>query len=189
MWLGVVAAYGGGQMDGTRVVPGTGLAASGNRSADFAVIQARAAYDLPVGDFTIEPRLTLAYLHAGQSGFSETGAGMLDLNYTATHADVADGSASVRVMRAFGAGTWTLLPWVEAGVQQTVSGLSRSVTATDGAFSANVSAVSPAPTAGIVRVGVTAAVTDALDLFVTYQGQFAANQIGNAFSAGAVLRF
>jgi hypothetical protein len=35
----------------------------------------------------------------------------------------------------------------------------------------------------------TAAVTDALDLFVTYQGQFAANQIGSAFSAGALLRF
>jgi uncharacterized protein with beta-barrel porin domain len=189
MWFGAVAAYGGGQIDGTRVVPGTGLAATGNRSADFAVIQARAAYDLPVGDFTIEPRLALAYLHAGQSSFSETGAGMLGLSYSATHADVADGSATVRLMRSVGAGTWTFLPWVEAGVQQTVSGLSRSVTATDGAFSANVSGVSPAPTAGVVRVGMTAAVTDALDLFVAYQGQFAANQIGNAFSAGALLRF
>jgi fibronectin-binding autotransporter adhesin len=189
LWFGAVAAYGGGQMDGTRAVQGTGLTATGNRSADFAVVQARAAYDLPVGDFTVEPRVTVAYIHAGQSGFSETGAGMLDLSYSATHTDVAEGSATVRLMRSFGAGTWTLLPWVEAGVQQTVSGMSRSVTATDGAFSANVSGVSPAPTAGVVRVGLTAAVTDALDLFVTYQGQFAANQVENAFSAGALLRF
>jgi hypothetical protein len=32
-------------------------------------------------------------------------------------------------------------------------------------------------------------VTDALDLFVAYRGQFAANQIGSAFNAGALLRF
>lgn len=189
MWFGAVAAYGGGQMDGTRVVQGTGLTATGNRSADFAVIQARAAYDLPVGSFTVEPRLTLVYLHAGQGSFSETGAGMLDLSYSATHSDVASGSVTVRVMRGFGVGTWTLLPWIEAGVQETVSGLSRSVTATDGAFSANVSGVSPAPMAGVARIGVTAALTDTLDLFVTYQGQFAVNQVGNALSAGALLRF
>jgi autotransporter-associated beta strand protein len=189
MWLGAMAAYGGGQIDGTRVVPGTGLAGTGNRGADFAVIQARAAYDLPVGAFTIEPRLALGYTHAGQNGFSETGAGMLDLQYSATRADVSDGTATLRMMRSLNAGSWTLLPWVEAGVQETFSGLSRSVTATDGAFSAGVSGVSPAPTAGIVSAGITVAVTEAFDLFATYRGQFAANQIGNALSAGALLRF
>jgi outer membrane autotransporter protein len=162
----------------------------GSESMDgFKVIQARAAYDLSVGPAAVEPRLTLAYIHAGQGGFSEAGAGVLDLSYSASHEDVTDGRASVRVMRSFGTGSWTLQPWVEVGLQETFSGQSRNVTATDGPFSTRVSGVSPASTAGVVGAGMTAAVTGALDLFVTYQGQFTRNQSGNAFSGGALLRF
>ena len=42
MRLGAMAAYGGGQVDGTRTLPSTGLTATGNRSANFGIVQARA---------------------------------------------------------------------------------------------------------------------------------------------------
>ena len=189
MWFGVMAAYGGGQVDGQRALPGTGLTASGNRSADFGTVRARAAYDVAVGAITIEPRADLAYIHAGESGFARSGAGLLDLAYAGTNADVTEGRLTVRAMQHIAAGRWGLVPWVEAGVQQSFSGLSRSVVVTDGPFSSGVAGVSPAPTAAVIGIGVSAAATDALDVFVRYQGQFSADQTENAFSAGLAFRF
>ena len=188
-WLGAMGAYGGGGIDGYRALPGTGLTASGDRSGDFAVVQGRAAYDLALGPVTIEPRGDIAYIHAGQSGFAESGASLLDLTYPTTHADMTDGRLTVRAMRQFTAGSWQLVPWAEAGMQQTFSGLSRDVLVTDGPFSADVAGVSPAPTAGVVGVGMDAAATSAMDLFFRYQGQFSANQTGTAFSAGMAWHF
>ncbi len=182
--VGVMAAYGGGQVDGTRPLTGTGMTASGSRPGDFAVVQARAAYDVPVGPLTLKPRVSLAYIHAGQSGFSETGAGMLDLTYASTSVDTMEGQLAARVLRDFAAGTWVLQPWVEAGVRGSFSGLARNVSVTEGTFGTAVSGVSPAPVAGVAGVGLNAAVTSSLDLFLRYEGQFSANQVDNAFSAG-----
>jgi uncharacterized protein with beta-barrel porin domain len=114
---------------------------------------------------------------------------MLDLNDSATHADEAMGRLVLRATQRFVAGTWVLNPWIEAGGQETFCGLARDVVVTDGSFSAGVSGVSPAPASGLVGVGLSAAASETLDLFVRYQGQFAANQIGNMFSAGATYRF
>ena len=189
VWFGAMAAYGGGQVDGTRTLPGTGLSATGNRNADFSIIQARAAYDLPMGALTLEPLAKLAYIHAGQAGFSESGAGLFDLSYGSTDTDVTEGRLALRVMQGFSAGSWALLPWAEAGVQETFSGLSRNVTASEGVFTSEVSGVSPAPTSAVIGAGLTASATPILDVFVAYQGQFSANQTENEFSAGLTFRF
>ncbi|MGH7117752.1 MAG: autotransporter outer membrane beta-barrel domain-containing protein [Acetobacteraceae bacterium] len=189
LWLGAMAAYGGGQVDGTRVLPGTGLAPSGERPGNFAVVQGRASYDLLLGTLTVEPRATLAYLHAAKSGFSESDAGLLDLTYPDTHVDEVVGRLTARAIRGFSAGAWSIAPWLEAGVQETFSGLSRHVAVTDGAFSSIVAGVSPAPTAGVLGAGLDAAASPRLDLFVRYQGLFSGNQTENAFSVGLAVRF
>lgn len=189
LWLGATAAYGAGQVSGTRALPGTGLSATGHRPGDFAIVQGRAAYDLALGALTVEPRATLAYIHAGQSGFAETGGSLLDLSYAATHTDAVLGRLTARAMRSFRLGGWGVSPWAEAGVQETFSGLGRTAVVTDGAFSAGVSGVSPAPAAGILGLGIDAAATPILDLFLRYQGLFSANQTGNSFSTGLSLRF
>lgn len=168
---------------------GTGLAASGHRPGNFAIVQGRAAYDIALGATTIEPRASLAYIHAGQSGFGESGASLLDLTYTDSHADEALGRLTLRAMRSFAAGMWKLEPWAEAGVQETFFGLSRDVVVTDGAFSAGVAGVSPSPTAAVVGLGIDADATNALDLFLRYQGLLSANQTESAFSAGVSVRF
>jgi outer membrane autotransporter protein len=129
------------------------------------------------------------YIHAGQSGFSESGASILDLTYANTNTDVFEGRLVGRFMKRFVAGTWALVPYAEAGVQETFTGLSRGVTMTDGTFTGTAAGVSPAPTAGIVGVGVTAGMTADLDLFLDYQGQFSANQAENSFAAGLAYRF
>lgn len=186
-WLGAAAAYGGGMVNGTRALPATGLAATGNRSADFAVVQARAAYDLDLGVLTLEPRASLSYLHASQAALSESGAGMLDLSYGATSADTVEGRLSARVMHGFVAGTTWLEPWVEAGVASSFNGLSRTVQVSEGTVGSAVSAASQAPVSGVVGVGLNAVVSTSLDLFVRYDEQFSANQTENAFSAGLTM--
>jgi autotransporter-associated beta strand protein len=188
-WVGAMGAYGGGQVNGNRAVPGTGLTATGKRDGDFGVMQLRAAYDLPVGPYTVEPRAGFIYVHAGQGSFAESGAGLLDLNYASSHADVSAGRASVRVMRRASFGGWALVPWAEIGLEETFSGLSRHVLVSAGPFGADVGGVSPAPTAALLGVGVSAAASDKLDLFIAYQGRLSANQTQNAFSAGMQLRF
>jgi outer membrane autotransporter protein len=189
MWFGAMAAYGGGKINGARSFAGTGLTASGNRDADFGIVKAQAAYDIPVGAMTFEPRASLSYIHAGQNGFSESGASILDLTYANTNADVFEGRLVGRVMQRFVAGTWSLVPYVAAGLQETFTGLSRGVTVTDGVFAGSAAGISPAPTAGVVGVGVSAGMTEALDLFIAYQGQFSANQAENTFAAGLTYRF
>ena len=134
LWFGATGVYGGGRVNGDRALPGTGLTASGSRAGDFALVQGRVAYDLTVGPMIVEPRATLAYVHAGESGFTETGASLLDLSYSDTNTDMAEGQVSVRVTRQFAAGLWQVAPWAEAGVQETVSGLTRGVVVSDGAF-------------------------------------------------------
>jgi subtilase-type serine protease len=189
LWLGVMGAYGGGQVDGTRALPATGLAANGERAGNFAVVQGRAAYDLALGALTLEPRATLAYWHAGQSGFTESGADLLDLAYPDGQVNETVGRLTARAMRRFTVGSWGLEPWVEAGAQETFSGLSRDVVVTDGDFGSAVAGVSPAPTAGVVGAGIDAAASRRLGFFVRYQGLFAANETGSAFSAGLAWRF
>ncbi|MGH7101572.1 MAG: autotransporter domain-containing protein [Acetobacteraceae bacterium] len=187
--LGAMGAYGGGQVNGTRELPGTGLAANGDRPGNFAVVEGRAVYDFAAGALTLEPRATLAWLHAGQSGFSESGAGLLDLTYPDTHVDQVAGRLTARAMEGFTAGSWSLEPWAEAGVQETFSGLSRRVVVTDGAFSSVTAGVSPAPTAGVLGAGLDGRASPRLDLFIRYQGLFSANQTANAFGAGLRVRF
>jgi len=138
---------------------------------------------------TLQPRATLAYLHAGQSGFSETGGSLLDLGYGATSTDEVAARLTARLMHSFAARSWVLAPWAEAGVQETLSGLSRGVVVTAGEFSSRVAGVAPATIAAMIGVGLDAAANDAMHLFIRYQGLFSANQLENAFSAGLSVSF
>ncbi|MGH7188503.1 MAG: autotransporter outer membrane beta-barrel domain-containing protein, partial [Acetobacteraceae bacterium] len=187
--IGAMAGYGGGTIDGSRVIPGSGLTAAGNRGGNFGLFATRAAYDLPLGVYTLEPRAAFAYLHAHQGAFSETGASLLDLAYGGLNTDESDGRLSLRLLRGLTLHGWHLTPWIEAGVQQTFSGTSRTAAVSAGTFSATVAGVSPAPTAGTGGVGVRFAATKNLDGFVRYQGLFSANETASAFSAGVRYRF
>jgi outer membrane autotransporter protein len=189
LYLGVMAAYGGGTIDGTRTLPAAALAASGHRGGAFRVVQGRAAYDIPLGPFTLQPRATLAYLHAEQGGFAESGAGLLDLSYAHTATDAVQTRLAARLMRSFAAGTWAVHPWAEAGVQEQMTGLGRHVTVADGTYTAAVAGVSPKPTAGLAGAGVEAEAPGGIDLYLHYQGQFAANATGTAFTAGVGVKF
>ena len=187
--LGAVAGYGGGTVDGSRVVPGTGLAATGDRGGSFGFFAARAVYDMPLGAYVLEPRLGFAYLHAHQGNFTETGASFLDLAYGSLNTNESDGRFTLRLSRSFVLHGCDLTPWIEAGVQQTFSGTARAATVSAGPFSDTVAGVSPAPTAATAGVGIRFAAAENLDGFLRYQGLFSANQTASAFSAGIRYRF
>ena len=184
-----MAAYGGGRVDGERVIAGTGLAAMGNRDGAFGTLDLRMAYAVRLGAYTLEPRARLAYIHVGQGGFTETGAGFLDLGYGDLTTNEADGRFTLRLARGFSLRGARVTPWLEAGMQQALSGTSRVATVSAGPFGVRVPGISPSPTAGVAEAGVRIAVGNDLDGFVRYQGLLSANQVENAFSAGITCRF
>lgn len=187
--LGAMAAYGGGRINASRVVTGTGLAAAGSRGGEFGSIDLRAAYAIQLGVYTLEPRAGLAHIHVRQGGFTETGAGFLDLGYGDLTTGETDGRLSLRLARDISLRGWHVMPWVEGGVQQSLSGTSRVAAISAGPFGAAVPGVSPSPTAGTAGVGVRIAATGGLDGFMRYRGLFSANQVESAFSAGIDGRF
>jgi autotransporter-associated beta strand protein len=189
VWLGAMASYGGGRVNGQRVLSGTGLTASGGRGSDFGSADLRGVYTAEVGAFTVQPRVGVSYIHVGQDGFADRGAGLLDLQYGATNADILQGHVAVRVMRQTHIGSWNVAPWVEVGARSMFSGLRRTVAVSAGNIAAVDSGVSPAPMAGTAAVGVEIAVSDQLHGFVRYQGLYSANQIETVLSAGARYEF
>ncbi len=187
--VGAMGAYGVGRVNGSRVIAGSGLAAAGSRDGDFGSIDLRVAYAIQLGAYTLEPRAGFAYVHVRQGAFTETGAGVLDLGYGDLSTDETDGRLSLRLARDAVLRDWRVTPWVEAGVQQGLSGLSRTASVTAGPFGALVSGASPSPTAGTVGVGIRIAASGDLGGFLRYQGLFSANQVESAFSAGISCRF
>jgi outer membrane autotransporter protein len=187
--LGAVAAYSGGQIDGTRAVPATGMSANGSRNGGFTVIDVRSAYQFAIGSVSIEPRAEAWYVHASEAGFLETGASLMDFAFSGAHVDTAGGQLALRASQQFPVAGWMLRPWIEVGARQIFSGLARDVAATAGQFTATVYGISPAPTAAVAGSGLNASVGENLDLFIAYKGQFSANQTGNAFSTGLSWRF
>jgi autotransporter-associated beta strand protein len=115
VWLAAMASYGGGRTNGTRVIPGTGLSAQGGRGSDFGSVDIRGTYTTQLGAYTVQPRASFSYIHAGQDAFTDQGAGLLNLQYGATSLDLTQSRIAVRVLRETRMGTWGVTPWVEVG--------------------------------------------------------------------------
>jgi uncharacterized protein with beta-barrel porin domain len=187
--IGAMGAFGGGKISSSRSEPFTGVGIADSRASNLAIVDLRASYAVPVAAYTIEPRVGFSFIHVGQAGFTESGGGMFDLTYAQDSTDEVDLQAAVRVARTVMLGGWRVIPWVEGGVQQTISDLSRVGTVSLAGFSATSAGVSPAPSSGLVGAGVDVAATPQLDGFLRYQGLFSANQTGNAFQLGLRYRF
>lgn len=187
--IDAMAGYGGGTVDGKRTLPGTGFTAESSRAGNFGLFAVRAAYDLPLGAYTLEPRAAFAYAHAHQGDFSESGASLLDLGYSGLNTNETTGRLTLRLKRSFTLAGWHLAPWIEGGVQETFSGLSRTANVSAGLFDETVAGISPAPTAGIAGLGIRLAAAKNLDGFIRYQGLFSGNGTANTFSAGLRYRF
>lgn len=93
--------FGYGRYDSTRVIDlgQTIVAADASPKAGNVGLHARFAYETPMGEFSLRPQLDLAVNYIRTNGYSESGAGDLDLTVAATDKVVFSAAPSVELAR------------------------------------------------------------------------------------------
>ena len=86
-------------------------------------------YDFKVAQFTLTPALTVYYSQAWVNGFTESGAGSLDLNVNSQSANSVQTGLGMRLSRPFQSGTTLMLPQIYAFYQHEFANDSRGLDA------------------------------------------------------------
>ncbi len=86
-------------------------------------------YDFKVAQVTLTPAFSLYYSQAWVNGFTESGAGALDLNVNSQSADSLQTGVGMRLSRPFQSGTILILPQIYAFYQHEFANNSRGLDA------------------------------------------------------------
>lgn len=90
---------------------------------------ATTGYNIPVGDFRVTPLASLQYTRVNIDGFSETGAGGVNLNVRSRSYDFLESGLGVKVSRPFRHGDLTFVPEVHGRWLRQLSNPTMSQTA------------------------------------------------------------
>jgi outer membrane autotransporter protein len=85
----------------TRFIALSNTTAKGDTSGFGVGLSGAARYRIPTPIATVEPQLGLEYTHSHLNGYTESGAGLADLNVAATAQDSFRTAAGAEVFRAF----------------------------------------------------------------------------------------
>jgi fibronectin-binding autotransporter adhesin len=172
---------------------GTQAIALGSFTGNGFSSYVEAGKHLRCGQTNIDPLVSLEYDRANQTGFNETGAGLLNLNVGSTHATNFLGSIGLRISRTYvseNSTTWT--PELRARYvhnfdddrpvfQSALPGLSPTLFTIQGAR--------PQQDYALLGASVTGHLNDTWDLYVSYNGQFADEQELHSGEGGFRVRF
>lgn len=179
------------------VLPGISRTASSSHGGDDEVAALGLSRTFFYQDFRVLPRAELSYFHIGQSGFSETGAGSLDLAVSPADLDALYTRLGVTVVKPVMLGDTAIVPEFRAAWLH-------NLLDNYGQFSA---AFAGAPTASFTQLGAPMG-TDAAELgvgvsfgiartsfggelsgFVQYEAWLAEHELANAVGAGVRLKW
>ncbi|MHB1566690.1 MAG: autotransporter domain-containing protein [Acidiferrobacter sp.] len=173
--LRVSASVGAGALsqDSQRNLTSTGLIATGSTSGWFTDTGVQAQYLIPLGRTFVMPYGSATYLHTHVNGFSEQGAGFLDLTYGSQTGNLGEFTGGVRTGIDLKDQALTIIPWVELGGTGTAG--NRTLTTTEAIGVTNVSAVGQiAPAASFdVGAGITVTRHGPWAARLAYTGEFA----------------
>ena len=196
--VGAVNLRAGGEyawngIDTSRTVafPGFAEQDSAHPNAGTGQIFAEAAYGLALGRFAAEPFASLAYVHLGSAGISETG-GVAALNGTGNSMDVGLASLGMRVATSYVLGNgWAVTPSASLGWQHAIGKVTPTAALTFQSTGASftTSGVPIARDQAIVGVGVDLRVTAQLKLGLSYAGELAGRVQDNAVKANFTWNF
>ena len=189
--LRLSASVGAGALsqDGQRNLAPTGLIATGSTSGWFTDTGIQAQYLIPMGQAFLMPYGSATYLHSHLNGFSEQGAGSLDLTYGRQTGNLGALTGGVRTGVDLTEHRLTIIPWVELGGTG-IAG-NRTLTTTETLGVTNVNATSQmAPAASLdVGMGVTVTSHGPWAARLAYTGQFAGPTHLNSFDLLGRYRF
>lgn len=134
---------------------------------------ATVGYDAPVGGLTLGPFAGARYARVRTDGFTETGAGSLNLAIDGTRATSLIGSLGVRLGGVFTADTATVAPHVRLAWEHEFSRDARRVTARLGGGFLTTEPGVGARDALVAGVGVRVKMSDRLSLVADYAGTLA----------------
>ncbi|MDA8119043.1 MAG: autotransporter outer membrane beta-barrel domain-containing protein [Gammaproteobacteria bacterium] len=189
--LRLSASVGAGALseDSQRNLAPTGLIATGSTSGWFTDTGVQAQYLIPMGRTFVMPYGSATYLHTHLNGFSEHGAGSLDLTYGSQTGNLGEFTGGVRTGIDLKDHALTIIPWVELGGTGTAG--NRTLTTTEAIGVTNVSAVGQiAPAASFdIGAGVTVTSHGPWAARLAYTEQFAGPTHLNSFTLLGRYRF
>jgi hypothetical protein len=102
-------------LDSERELQPTNLTASGSTKGWFFASGLQAQYLVPMGNAFLMPYGSLRYLHTGTEGFTEHGAGLLDITYGGQQSNLGIFTGGIRAGYDLGGSSLTWIPWLEVG--------------------------------------------------------------------------
>ncbi len=148
----------------------------------------RASYALKVSGVSVNPLAGLQYTRLYENGFTETGAGDLNLTVASQQYQSLRPLVGFDASKGFDLGGGTqLVPMVSANVSEELMALNPAVSASlAGAPGSNFLAtgINPSPTLVGLSAGAKLSFGQGLNLFAQYLGGFGGGQSSNAFNGG-----
>ena len=166
--------------------------ASGNTNGSDLGASGTIGYTFTPLSFVIEPSLGFRYNAVHLDGFTETGAGPLNLKVGAQTYDSLRSVLSVRIARPFTLDSGeTLIPEARIGWAHAVLGDTSRVSSvfTAGGGSFTVAGSKPGNDEALVGLGLKAAVTSHFDVFANYDGRISERANAHGLTAGIKYKF
>lgn len=172
-----------------RTLSPTPLVANGGGHGWFLAAGSQAQYLIPLGSVFVLPYGKATYLHTGEQGYAEQGAGSLNLTYSGQRTNLGIFTAGVRSGINLPAAALTFVPWAEAGATAYAGNRNLSTTETVGLSSTTApSVIAPANSLDI-GAGLTLKGHGPWTAKLAYSGQFAQGFQTHTFDVMAHYRF
>ena len=190
----LLASYARLKNSATRPVPleGYNVTARADFDADLYGAGMAVGYQARYEQWLLEPLASLDYQHLKEEGFSEGGAGFLDLDVADRDADSLLFNLGVRATRLIRAGDWEMLPRLGIAWQHQLGGDRPSLDANFAGYGSAPFTVNGADFVGdaaVAEFGLTASVNSGLELFIDYRLAFADDYLAQTLGAGLMYSF
>ncbi|EEA03122.1 outer membrane autotransporter barrel domain protein, partial [Burkholderia sp. H160] len=181
----VDASY--GWLNSSRVIPTANAVATASPDSFNVGLHMRAAYQIPFGRFYLEPALDGDLNYINLPGYTESGAGALNLKVNSANSVIATGTPNLRIGTRAQIGSATVDAYIGAGVSF-IAGNTYTTNASFAAapgFGSFTNTLTNAHVAGKFSAGVEVYTTKRLDVRLEYDGVVAAQEVEN----GGQIRF
>lgn len=186
MKLSASVSGGQGNIDLTRQAGILGVTAESDTDVTFVTNLARLAYSFGETGFYVTPMLDAGATYVELGGFTETGAGALNLAVSSSDQWIFFGGPAVEIGATIAQGGFEFRPYIKAGV----TFLSEDSFDVEARFASASSAVAPFRTTSnfddrfaTLDAGVQLFSTDGLNLRLNYQGKFGDDSHENGVDA------
>jgi fibronectin-binding autotransporter adhesin len=164
--------------------------AHGEYNAHDVTARLGAGYNFYAGDFVIAPTASLEYIHYWHEGFSESGAGAMNLKVDAETSRSLRSRVGVNLSRVFEVDNTKIVPEVFAGWAHEFIGDE----GLDARFSSGVTRFGiendrPARDSAYFGAAVSVLLNERTSLFVRYEGELASDSHTNSVTVGLAIDF